>query len=84
MEECEALCDKLGIMIKGQMQCFGTMNHIKDKYGDGYRLVVKCTNSDQSDYSIKYLENFILKNLPNSILEGFEFLLFKFFFKFEN
>ncbi len=26
MEECEALCDRLGIMVNGQFQCFGSGN----------------------------------------------------------
>ena len=31
MEECEALCDRLAIMVNGQFQCFGTNNHLKNK-----------------------------------------------------
>ncbi len=69
MEESEALCDKMGIMMSGQLQCFGSINHIKDKYGDGYRLVIKCKHDDQTDI-ITNLENFILNNLNNSFLEG--------------
>ena len=38
MEECEALCNKIGIMVDGQLQCIGTAQHIKDKYGKQYQL----------------------------------------------
>ena len=29
MEECEALCDRLAIMVKGSFQCLGGPQHIK-------------------------------------------------------
>ena len=29
MEECEALCDRLGIMVNGQFKCLGSTRHIK-------------------------------------------------------
>jgi ABC-type multidrug transport system ATPase subunit len=32
MEEAEALCTKMGIMVGGEFRCFGTSTHIKDKY----------------------------------------------------
>jgi ABC-type uncharacterized transport system ATPase subunit len=73
MEESEALCDKMGIMMSGQLQCFGSINHIKEKYGDGYRLVIKCKHDDQID-RINNLENFIENNLTNSFLEGEYFI----------
>jgi ABC-type multidrug transport system ATPase subunit len=81
MEESEALCDKMGIMMSGQLQCFGSINHIKEKYGDGYRLVIKCKHNDddvQID-RISNLEQFILNNLENSFLEDkqYETLFFK-------
>ena len=38
MEEAEALCPKMGIMVDGQFQCFGSAQHIKDKYADGFDI----------------------------------------------
>ena len=38
MEECEALCHRLGIMVKGQLRCLGTPQHLKSKFGKGYQL----------------------------------------------
>ncbi|CAF0854082.1 unnamed protein product [Brachionus calyciflorus] len=69
MEECEALCDKLGIMLNGQLQCLGTIPEIKSKYGDGYRLLIKCHHSDHLDLDILRIENFIKLNFPNAYLE---------------
>jgi len=41
MEECEALCDRVGIMINGQLACLGTNQALKNKFGKGYQLDIK-------------------------------------------
>lgn len=41
MEEAEALCTKMGIMVKGEFKCFGPSTHIKSKYGTGYEMEFK-------------------------------------------
>ena len=42
MEEAEALSTKMGIMVKGGIfKCFGSSQHIKNKYGVGFEVEVK-------------------------------------------
>jgi ATP-binding cassette subfamily A (ABC1) protein 3 len=41
MEEAEALCTKMGIMVAGKFKCFGSSTYIKDKYGTGYEIEIK-------------------------------------------
>lgn len=41
MEEAEALCTKMGIMVSGRFKCFGSSQHIKTKYGTGYEIEIK-------------------------------------------
>ena len=41
MDECEALCNRIGIMVNGQFQAFGSPQHLKSKFGDGYTLSFK-------------------------------------------
>jgi ATP-binding cassette subfamily A (ABC1) protein 3 len=41
MEEAEALCTKMAIMVGGEFKCFGSSQHIKDKFGTGYEIEVK-------------------------------------------
>ena len=31
MEECEALCTRLAIMVNGQFKCLGSVQHIKSR-----------------------------------------------------
>ena len=33
MEECEALCTRLAIMVNGQFKCLGGIQHLKTKLG---------------------------------------------------
>jgi len=41
MEEAEALGTKIAIMVKGKFRCFGTAQHLKDKFGKGYEIKLK-------------------------------------------
>jgi len=43
MEEAEALSTKLGIMVNGSFKCYGSSQHIKNKFGDGYEIDIKIT-----------------------------------------
>ena len=38
MEEADALGDRIGIMSGGQLTALGTALHLKDKFGEGYRV----------------------------------------------
>ncbi|KAH7966304.1 hypothetical protein HPB49_015210 [Dermacentor silvarum] len=38
MEECETACDRMCIMVAGQMTCLGTLPHLRDKFGTGYTM----------------------------------------------
>ncbi|XP_077494076.1 phospholipid-transporting ATPase ABCA3-like [Amblyomma americanum] len=38
MEECEFSCDRLTIMAAGEMMCLGTLQHLREKFGQGFRL----------------------------------------------
>ncbi|XP_065191638.1 phospholipid-transporting ATPase ABCA3-like [Sycon ciliatum] len=41
MEECEALCTRLAIMVNGQFKCLGSIQHLKSKFGQGYTIMLK-------------------------------------------
>lgn len=41
MEECEAVCDRLGIMVGGRLRCIGTSQHLKEVFGGGYSVEVR-------------------------------------------
>ncbi|GAU89748.1 hypothetical protein RvY_02259 [Ramazzottius varieornatus] len=41
MEEADALCDRICIIVNGTMHCIGSSQHLKDKYGSGYVLEIR-------------------------------------------
>lgn len=50
MEEAEALSTKMGIMVRGGIfRCFGSTQHVKNKYGIGYEIEVKIKKSVYTD-----------------------------------
>uniref|UniRef100_A0A914CP13 ABC transporter domain-containing protein n=1 Tax=Acrobeloides nanus TaxID=290746 RepID=A0A914CP13_9BILA len=65
MEECEALCTNLAIMVYGQFKCLGSAQHIKSKYGAGYTLLVRVESKDWIDR----VKTEILRRFPGSVLK---------------
>jgi ATP-binding cassette subfamily A (ABC1) protein 3 len=49
MEEAEALATKMGIMVNGEFKCFGTSQHIKNKYGTGYEIELKIKTLNETE-----------------------------------
>ena len=41
MEECEALCTRMAVMVNGRFQCLGSTQHLKAKFGEGFSLIIK-------------------------------------------
>lgn len=53
MEEAEALSTKMGIMVKGGVfRCFGSSQHIKNKFGTGYEIEVKVKKLSPTDLKL--------------------------------
>ena len=46
MEEADVLCDRIGVMAQGLMQCIGTAGQLKLRFGAGYTLTI--TTCDKS------------------------------------
>jgi len=49
MEECEALCDRLAIMVRGEFKCLGGPQHIKSKFGQGFQIIAKLRNDSSAE-----------------------------------
>lgn len=46
MEECEALCTRLSIMVNGEFKCLGSIQHLKNKFSKGFTLTIKVQIKD--------------------------------------
>ena len=54
MEEADALCTKIGIMVNGSLLSLGTPQQLKGMHGSGYRMIVRLdenatTTEDETD-----------------------------------
>ncbi|KAK6167985.1 hypothetical protein SNE40_021899 [Patella caerulea] len=69
MEECDALCTRVAIMVNGSFKCLGSPQHLKNKYGRGYTLICRMkTNEDGVTSPIDPLVQFIKHNFPSAIV----------------
>ncbi|XP_037337766.2 ATP-binding cassette sub-family A member 2 [Pungitius pungitius] len=65
MEECEALCTRLGIMVNGRFKCLGSIQHLKNRFGDGYMITVRTKVSS----NVKEVVRFFNRNFPEAVLK---------------
>ncbi|XP_069920751.1 phospholipid-transporting ATPase ABCA3 isoform X10 [Oryctolagus cuniculus] len=75
MEECDALCTRLAIMVRGKFVCLGSPQHLKNKFGNIYTVNVKF-KADTNKDTIDDFKAFIYDVFPGSELkqEGQGFL----------
>uniref|UniRef100_A0A671UT72 P-type phospholipid transporter n=1 Tax=Sparus aurata TaxID=8175 RepID=A0A671UT72_SPAAU len=66
MEECEALCTRMAIMVNGRFKCLGSIQHLKSRFGDGYTVIVRVGGSPPA---LKPVEDFVQQNFPGSVLK---------------
>lgn len=62
MEEADCLGDWIGIMSHGKMMCCGSPEFLKQRFGEGYNLVI--VKNDREDN--KPLEEFIFKSIEGA------------------
>ncbi|XP_059097129.1 phospholipid-transporting ATPase ABCA3-like [Tigriopus californicus] len=72
MEECEALCDRISIMVRGQFRCMGGPQHLKNKFGQGFTVIMKMNQSHpnyQSDESKSKIKGFMTQKFPSIVVK---------------
>ena len=62
MEEADSLGDRIGIMSHGKLMCCGTPEYLKEKYGEGYSLVIVKNNREPNEE----LEEFIKSKIKGA------------------
>uniref|UniRef100_A0A8D2LM79 P-type phospholipid transporter n=1 Tax=Varanus komodoensis TaxID=61221 RepID=A0A8D2LM79_VARKO len=66
MEECEALCTRMAIMVNGRFRCLGSVQHLKNRFGDGYTIVVRIGGAAPD---LKPVQDFFEMAFPGSMLK---------------
>ncbi|XP_041800799.1 phospholipid-transporting ATPase ABCA1b isoform X2 [Chelmon rostratus] len=66
MEECEALCTRMAIMVNGRFRCLGSVQHLKNRFGDGYTIILRVAGPDPD---LSPVMKFIESELSGSTLK---------------
>ena len=69
MDECEALCNRLVIMVGGRFQCIGSLQHLKSKFGKDYMLMIQMSRNETGEFEdSKLLQQFLKEHFPGCVL----------------
>ncbi|KAL7306039.1 hypothetical protein TKK_0001504 [Trichogramma kaykai] len=68
MEECEALCNRLSIMVGGKLVCIGPSQELKQRFGAGYDVQVKI-NPGKSQLQIVEIKREITQALQCQLVD---------------
>jgi ABC-type multidrug transport system ATPase subunit len=66
MEECEALCQRIGIMVRGRLKCIGSIQHLKNRFGRGYMMEINTVESQR-----EVVKQLMFKQFPGVELTEF-------------
>jgi len=65
MEEADTLATRIGIMAFGNLRCIGTQLHLKNKFGQGYRLQLSL--ADDTDENFEHTVAFVHANVSADV-----------------
>jgi len=61
MEEVEALCSKIGIMVGGRLRCLGSAQHLKNTHGKSYTVQIRMGTSAISSVACDAVEQVLAR-----------------------
>ena len=82
MEECEALCTRLVIMVNGKFKCLGSPQHLKAKFGSGYKLAIRLDDERGGERSALFA--FMKRSFPTSLIQESHKNLFEYILPFND
>lgn len=68
IEEAEALCTRLAIMVEGEFKCLGSVQHLKNTFAKGFVLTIKMERDDD-DALLTEIKNRVKRVFPTSELK---------------
>ncbi|WAQ99496.1 ABCA5-like protein [Mya arenaria] len=76
MEEADALCSRIAIMVNGKLECLGSGQHLKNKFGSNYILDVKSKTAIEEKPNREVMDRikaYVSKHFPGAeIREEFD------------
>lgn len=72
MEECEALCSRIGIMVNGRFRCLGSTQQLRTKYGQGYSVTISLKPIHEIDQRYtQIIQEEVVRFLPSAVLKDY-------------
>lgn len=68
MEECEALCTRLAIMVNGEFKCLGSTQHLKNRFSKGFLLLLKMKKELTED-EVERIKDFVETSFEGATLK---------------
>uniref|UniRef100_A0A7N8YHU5 P-type phospholipid transporter n=1 Tax=Mastacembelus armatus TaxID=205130 RepID=A0A7N8YHU5_9TELE len=62
----QSLCTRMAIMVNGRFRCLGSVQHLKNRFGDGYTIILRVAGPDPD---LRPVMEFIERELPGSTLK---------------
>ena len=59
------LCSRLAVMVNGRLRCLGSAQHLKNKFGDGYTMMVRM-RGDVIERDVMTIKQFVARRLQNA------------------
>ena len=72
MEECEALCPRLGIMANGKLRCVGSAQHLKTRFGQGFQVELKTKVVDHGDDDYVSIRTKLVESSGTTVIQDTE------------
>jgi ATP-binding cassette subfamily A (ABC1) protein 3 len=72
MEECEALCTRVGIMAAGRLHCLGSIQHVKSRFGKGLQVQLKVKNPEEAEKEIHRMASLLHKEFGSISISNLE------------
>lgn len=76
MDECEALCQRLAVMVRGEFKCCGYVPALKSKYGEGFIIMVKCDKTNKEESLLDVNEAMMAEFSPCSLQDEYFVCIF--------
>jgi len=55
LEEVEAMSNRVGIMVSGEMRCIGPLQHLKTKFGSGFEMTLRVGKEERAPEAIDFI-----------------------------
>lgn len=68
MEECEALCTRLAIMVNGEFKCIGSTQHLKNRFSKGFLLLIMM-KKELTDDEVERIKDFVTTSFEGATLK---------------